>query len=184
MSSLQAGFTEKQEIATAITNTIHQQLANYRQAMAIYEPVVLYENCVQLCRIIGEMGLYANGLNDLDFWDYRMLSINLADEQHKATITNIRQQISDHISPEVGNRFYTFVQMCASIHQGFIKNGVYDHISVDAHMHTIGGILRYFEKRSTFLKTTLSLIPHICRGEQKFDFTETLQHLLYPIETC
>jgi len=49
-------------------------------------------------------------------------------------------------------------------------------------MHTIAGVLRYFEIRSKYLHTTLLLIPHICKGKKIFDFTETLHHLLYPIE--
>jgi len=106
-SPLQAGLTEKQEIETTTTNTINHQLQNYWQALAAYEPISLYENCIQLRRVIREMWLVPDALDS--FWDYRMQSLNLADEQNQAALTNMRQQISDKISPEVADRFYTFV---------------------------------------------------------------------------
>jgi hypothetical protein len=174
--SLQPGLIEKQEI----TNTINQQLQNYVQALAVYEPTALYENCLKVQRIVRELLLATDAVDN--FFDYTMLSLELTNEQNLEALNNTRQQISNNIAPETGDRFYTFIQMCASIHQEFLKNGVYDRLPEDAHMYTMQGVLRYFEMRSRYLHATLLLIPHICKGEKQFDFTESLTHLLYPIE--
>ena len=144
---------------------IDNQLQSYLKVLAGYEPTALYNHCFELLRGLSEQMLLADEL-DCSFLDYTSLALNFTTGQNKTALLNIQQQVQKKFSSAISERFYTLATMCGSLH-----------------ISEMGGAMNYFIERRSFLNTTLLMIPHVCKGENRSSFDEILNILMPPIES-
>jgi len=161
---------------------IDNQVQNFLNVLAVYEPTALYNHCFELLRGLSEQWVFADEL-DCNFFEYTSLAFNFTNPQSKTALLNIQQQVQKKFSLAISERFYTLASMCASLHETYLKSGVYDNSSFSQDLSQMGGAMNYFAARSSFLNTTLLLIPHVCKGEKKASFDEILNILMPPIES-
>jgi hypothetical protein len=162
------------EIDKTITESIDSQLQNYRQVLAEYEPIGLFENLFEVLRSIEE---WTNIPMELDnFGDFMYLQFDLSEEKDRIALNDIREEVKDKFSQEISDRFSNLFTMCTAIQEGSIKTG--------ANIETISDAVLYFQSRRVCLVATLLLIPHICKGQKKIPLTETLNLVLPLFESC
>ena len=166
------------QLSTGIDN----QLQSYLNVLADYDPTVLYNHCFELLRGLSEQWVMADEL-DVNLFDYTSMALDITNEQSKTALLNIQQQVQEKFSPAISERFYTLVTMCASLHETYLKSGVYNNSSFSHNLGEMGGAMNYFAERRSFLNTTLLMIPQVCKGEKKSSFDEILNILMPPIES-
>jgi hypothetical protein len=139
----------------------HQQ--EYLNKLAEYESIALSENLFTLLRSMEELNCLTGEWDNL--FEFTILPFN----QDQSALKEACDTMNQRFAPGIGDRFKTFAGMCAATNK--------------PELDSVGNTMNYFDTRRALLVATLQLIPHICKGEKKVQFTEMLNEMLPLIET-